>query len=376
MGGSPLFSEEVVKVDLVELESAYAKWLHVAQDPFLVRILYALVIANRYDSEPVWALLVAPSGGGKTALLGSLAGSDTTVMVSTLTPNALASGYGDGSESLLFQLDQRILIVEDMSAITELAADARAQLFSFLRSAYNGSFTKATGRGQIEWQGKFGMIGGATLAIESSRKMESSLGERFLTIRPRVNWDDQDDLLERVMAGSIHRTAMKDELKAVAASYLSQDFDTSSRAVRRSSVELYKKSAIALSRLRTAANRDGFTREISFPLEVGEMGTRLFTQFLVFALAAHTMGVDWPEVDAMVMRLMLDSVPYTRAKILRAIHKGMNETRTIQPVMSMSQQVVGRHLEEMKLLKIIGLTRTRRYEIVEDVVQYALDNEV
>lgn len=363
-------------MDLNQLEAAYGRWLHVSQDPFLVRILYALAISNRFDSEPVWALLVAPSGSGKTALLGSLAGSDTTLMVSTLTPNALASGFGDGSESLLFQLDQRILIVEDMSAVTELSSDARAQLFSFLRSAYNGQFTKATGRGQIEWHGKFGLIGGATLAIESTRRMESSLGERFLTIRPRVNWDDQDDLLDRVMAGSTHRTAMKDELKAVAAEYLAQDFDTQSRSVRRGSVDLYKKAAVALSRLRTAANRDGFTREISFPLEVGEMGTRLFTQFLVFALAAHAMGVPWDEVDAMVMRLMLDSVPYTRAKILRAVHMGMNEIRTLQPFMSMSQAVVGRHLEEMKLLKILGLTKTRRYEITEDVVRFALDNEV
>lgn len=363
-------------MDLSQLEAAYSKWLHVSQDPFLVRILYALVIANRFDSEPVWSLLVAPSGSGKTALLGSLAGSDTTLMVSTLTPNALASGFGDGSESLLFQLDQRILIVEDMSAVTELSSDARAQLFSFLRSAYNGQFTKATGRGQIEWHGKFGMIGGATLAIESSRKMESSLGERFLTIRPRVDWEDQDLLLDRVMAGSTHRTAMKDELKQVASVYLAQDFDTTSRSVRKSSVELYKKAAVALSRLRTAASRDGFTREISFPLEVGEMGTRLFTQFLVFGLAAHAMGCDWPEVDQMVMRLMLDSIPYTRAKILRAVHRGLNETRTLQPVMAMSQPVVGRHLEEMKLLRILALSRTRRYEIAEEVVQYALDNEV
>lgn len=362
-------------MDLADLEAAYAKWLHVDQDPLLVRTLYALIIANRFDSEPVWTLLVAPSGSGKTALLGSLSGSDTTVMVSTLTPNALASGYGDGSESLLFQLDQRTLIVEDMSSITELTADARGQLFSFLRSAYNGAFTKATGRGQIEWHGKFGMIGGATLAIESGRKMESSLGERFLTLRPRVDWEDQNQLLDRVMAGSTHRTAMKDELKQVAGAYLGQDFDTQSRKVRASSVELFKKAAVALSRLRTVAARDGFTREISFPLEVGEMGTRLFTQFLVVGLAAHAMGCGWDAVDSMILRLMLDSIPYTRAKILRSVHKGMNEIRTLQPAMSMSQAVVGRHLEEMKLLKILGLSKTRKYEIEEEVVRFALDNE-
>jgi hypothetical protein len=362
-------------MDLHELEAAYAKWLHVGQDPLLVRTLYALIIANRFDSEPVWTLLIAPSGSGKTALLGSLAGSDTTVSVSTLTPNALASGYGDGSESLLFQLDQRVLIVEDMSSVTELTADARSQLFSFLRSAYNGEFTRATGRGQIEWRGKFGMIGGATLAIESGRRMEASLGERFLTLRPRVNWDDQNILLDRVMQGSTHKSAMKDELKQVAAAYLANTFDTTSRKVRATSVDLYKKVAVQLARLRTTAARDGFTREISFPLEVGEMGTRLFTQFLVVGLAAHAMGCTWDEVDAMVLRLMMDSIPYTRAKILRHVHRGQNEIRTLQPAMAMSQAVVGRHLEEMKLLGIITLSKTRKFEIADDTVRLALDQD-
>ena len=362
-------------MDLPQLEGAYRKWLHLDEDPLLVRILYALILANRFDSDPVWALVVAAAGGGKTSLLASMAGSDTALMVSTLTPNALASGFGDGSESLLFQLDGRILIVEDMSSITELTADARNQLFSFLRSAYNGAFTKATGRGTIDWKGKFGFIGGATLAIESGKKMDGSLGERFLTIRPRMNADDQNALLDRVMAGATHKVAQRAELAQCANEYLSQTFDTTNRNVRKSSVELYKKAAIALSRLRTGASRDSFTREISFPLEVGEMGTRLFTQFLVIALAAHSMGVAWDEVDAMILRVMLDSVPYARARIIRCIHKGQDEIRTLQPAMHMSQAVVGRHLEELKLLKILDVSKTRRFEIADPIVAFAIDNE-
>lgn len=361
-----------MKID--ELEGHYAKWLHLKQDPTLVRTLYSIVLANRFDSDPVWALVVAPAGSGKTELLSSIAGSDTAVMVSTLTPNALASGYGDGSESLLFQLDGRILIVEDMSSITELNADARNTLFSFLRSAYGGTFTKATGRGTVDWKGKFGMLGGATLAIESGRKMESSLGERFLTIRPKVDWGNQDLLLDRVMASSSHKTAMRDELRQAARAFLDQTFDTTNRAIRRGTVDLLKRLSVTLSRLRTMATRDQFTREITFPLEVGEMGTRLFTQFLVVALAGHSMGIEWEDVEKMCSRIMLDSVPYTRTRVLRAIHAGKNEPRLLQPAMSMSQAVIGRHLEELKLLGILQVARGK-LEITEPAVQFALDNE-
>lgn len=362
-------------MDLQELETAYAKWLHFDQDPLLVRTLYSIVLANRFDSDPVWALLVAPPASGKTELLSSLAGSETALLVSTLTPNALASGFGDGSDSLLFQLDGRMLIVEDMSAITELNADARNTLFSFLRSAYGGHFTKSTGRGTIEWHGKFGMLGGATLAIESAKKMDGSLGERFLTVRPKVNWLDQDAMLDRVMGSSTHKANMRGELKQAAASYLSQSFDFTNRKIRAGTISMLKQAAIALSRLRTVAVRDHFTREISFPLEVNEMGARLFTQFLVIALAAHSMGIDWDDVEKIVMRVMLDSVPYARTKILREIFNGMNEPRTLQPAMNMSQATVGRHLEELKLLKIVTMSKNRRLEIAEPVIELALASE-
>ncbi len=307
-----------------------------------------------------------------TEMLSSIAGSDTIEFVNTLTPYALASGHGDGSDSLLFRLDGRILIVEDMSAITEMDPTGRATLFSFLRAAYNGKFTRVTGKGSVEWNGKFGMLGGATLAIESGRRMESSLGERFLTVRPRINMDDQEILLDRVMQSSANKSVMRTGLRQIASDYLAQDFDTSSRTMRKSTVDLLKGAAIALSRLRTAASRDRFTREIDFPLEVGEMGTRLFTQFLCIALAAHQMETEWDDVEKMIMRLMVDSCPYVRAKLVRAIHQGKNEPRLLQPVMGMSSSNVGRHLEELRMLKIITQSRAKKWEICDDVVSHGL----
>lgn len=360
---------------ITEVEQTYAKWLHLTDDPLLIRLLYAITVANRYDSDPVWALVVGPAGAGKTELLASISGSDTAIFVSTLTPYALASGHGDGSDSLLYQLDGRILIVEDMSAITEMDPTARSTLFSFLRSAYNGQFVRVTGKGSIEWKGKFGLLGGATLAIESGRRMESSLGERFLTIRPKVNMVDQDILLDRVLASASHKTSMREELKKTADTYLGQSFNTTARAMRKGTVDLFKGAAIALSRLRTSAQRDRFTREIDFPLEVGEMGTRLFTQFLTIGLAAHQMGSDWDVVEQMVMRLMIDSVPYVRSKMLRAIRDGANEPRLLYPMMQMAQSQIGRNLEELKMLGILGMNKNRKWEITNPVIAHALSIE-
>jgi len=362
-------------VDFSEVEKHYYSWLHFENDPLLVRILYSIVLANRWDSDPVWALIVGPAGSGKTELLTSLTGSDTTLFVSTLTPYALASGFGDGSDSLLYQLDNNILIVEDMSAITELNADARSTLFSFLRSAYNGQFTRAHGRGKVEWKGKFGMLGGATLAIESARKMEGALGERFLYLRPRIDMIDQEDLLERVLGSATRKGQMRNTLKQVAGTFLGQDVDTNQRKLKRSTIEVAKGAAIALSRVRTGATRDRYTRNIEFPLEVGEMGTRLMGQFLVIALAAKALGSDTLTVEEIIYRLMLDSMPYVRCTMLRKIHLGFNTPRDLTPQLMMHSTQVARHLEELKMLKIIRTNKKRQYEVANEVVAHALDLE-
>lgn len=362
-------------VDFSEVEKHYYSWLHFENDPILVRILYSLVLANRFDSDPVWALIVGPAGSGKTELLTSLTGSDHSIFVSTLTPYALASGFGTGDDSLLFQLDGNILLVEDMSAITELNADARGTLFSFLRSAYNGKFTRATGRGKIEWEGKFGMLGGATLAIESARKMEGSLGERFLYLRPRVDMVDQDELLERVIGSATTKGRMRNVLKNVAGAFLQQEFDTSNKTLQRSTVDVAKEAAIALSRIRTSAVRHSYTRDIEFPLEVGEMGTRLLTQFLTVSLAARQLGSSTEVIEDIIFRLMLDSMPYVRLRIVRHIHRGASTARELTKRLRMSSAQVNRHIEELKLLEIIDTNRQRTLSLRSDVVAHALDRE-
>lgn len=310
-----------------------------------------------------------------TELLSSIAGSDQAIFVSTLTPYALASGFGNGDDSLLFQLDGNILIVEDMSAVTELNADARGTLFSFLRSAYNGQFTRATGRGKIEWEGKFGMLGGATLAIESARKMEGALGERFLYLRPKVDMADQETLLERVLGGATQKGKMRRILRNVATTFLQQDVDTKTRKLRRSTVEVAKGAAIALSRIRTSAVRNSYTRDIEFPLEVGEMGTRLMTQFLVIALAARAIGTDDDRVEDILFRLMLDSMPYVRGRILRHIHAGAVTPRDLTKKLKMSSSQVHRHLEELRLLRVVKPNKRKEYTVAMDIVAHALDRE-
>jgi energy-coupling factor transporter ATP-binding protein EcfA2 len=46
----------------------------ILHDPDLLRAIYAVYLANKYDGLPVWTLIVGKPGSGKSELLASLEG--------------------------------------------------------------------------------------------------------------------------------------------------------------------------------------------------------------------------------------------------------------------------------------------------------------
>lgn len=360
-------------MDFDELLSVYRRWLHLDHDPEIVRLIYAVMLANRYDGNPVWAMVLGPSGCGKTQLLTSLGAYDNVALISNLTPYALASA-ADPSESLLFKLDGKILIVEDLSSVSEMPPDQRSLLFSFFRASYNGEFTRVTGKGTVSWKGKYGMLAGSTLAIEQSRKMESSLGERFLYIRMRVPQKDRITIMRATRAHAASSGVMKRELQASAARYL-EDLKVNSegRSLPISLVEKIEQASELLSVARSVVLRDQFTKEILFPAEVGELGTRLHTQLILVALAARAMGTPDEALDKIIYRLTLDSIPYIRLKLLEAVMNGAVRLREITRYMKMTGTVVQRHLEDLVQLEILDTSQSKEYVIVNPFVEKAFE---
>jgi hypothetical protein len=210
-------------LNFFELDSVYKRWLYLDHDPNLVKCMFAAYLANRYDGPPVWIMMIGKPGCGKSELLMSISDFSGTVPVSKLTPNALASGFQDGKHSLLYDLAKnKVLVIKDMSTLTEMPSEARGQIFSDLRDAYDGSFVKRTGSNKVEFKGKFGLIAGATPAIDRARTHEGSLGERFLNLRVRLDDHHERQIQERTGKNieSGGNTKMKKELAAAASKYL------------------------------------------------------------------------------------------------------------------------------------------------------------
>lgn len=354
-----------------ELEQVYAKWMHL-HDPDMLRLIYATIIAHRFQGNPVWLLIIGPASCGKTEMLISLENSDMIYPVSTMTKAAVASGFGDGMQSFCFQADGKVVTLKDFSATAEMHSETRAELFGALREIYDGSYIRKTGRTEINWHGKISILAGATPAIESQRKMDAALGERFITMRvtcPTEN--DLNIMLDKDTSSTIHKIEMRQELSNAAVAFVKDLPLTPVANIHKSTLVLIRNASKCIAKLRTSVTRNTYSKEIEYPLEVGEMPMRLNSQFTLLALGLYNLPLSEPEVNRVIYRLMTDGIPYTRYRVVLAIAKGLQTQQMIAQHAKLSQGMVSRLLEELMYLDIVS-NSGRTLTVVDDILKTAL----
>lgn len=173
--------EEIKTV--AKLEEAIKEHFLIVDDG-LIRVMCASVIANRIMSlDPVWLMIVAGSGGGKSEMLRCLNKLDFIHPISDLTVNTFASGQKRvGKEtSLLLKINNGIMSFKDFTSILSKGGEAKIEIMKQLREIYDGEYVKQTGTGDsIKWKGKIGAIAGVTEAIYGQLRDMSKMGDRFI----------------------------------------------------------------------------------------------------------------------------------------------------------------------------------------------------
>jgi energy-coupling factor transporter ATP-binding protein EcfA2 len=358
-----------------ELKQRYEEFLDFREDPDILRLIYGALCANQLQGNPVWLMIIGPAGCGKSELLMSLsAAKKHTYTISSLTPYSLMSGYGDSDEtSLIHKLRDKVLIIKDLSSTTEIGKEDRGLLFSFLRDAYDGQVSRATGRGVIRFEGKFGIIAAGTLAVEQGRKMEAVLGERFLYLRPRFKGEK---ILEISLRNATRKIEMRRTLQNAAGQFLSGYSPPAKRTLPKGVIEASKEAARVLVRTRSTVIRDSYRKEIEFPAEVMEIPTRVYEQFILLALAMRSLGADADEMEQGIKRLLLDSIPYVRMRVLEAIADGNTTKSAVAKAIKMSSSPASRCMEDMENLGIIEKNQYNDLTVVSTVLQSALKNGV
>ena len=344
--------------ELTLLHDRMAKWLVIPKEDRDV-VEFALAVYKSHelpDADPIWGMIVGPSGGGKSELLRTFLELPNSFHLSKPTPASLASGYrakhGDDEDpSLLPKMDNKVVIMPDFAPILSAPAEVRNEILGMLREAFDGSV--AVGKGNIGhkiYRSRFSMLVGSTPKIDTIAADTNELGERFIKIRLR----GQDGLKKaRRAADNVpHAKDMREELHVATRSFL----DKLPKFVAVENPDEAKDAIASIAhftaKARTQVARDYRTREIEqFPVpeEGGRLSVQLNKLAMALALVRGRTTVEAADVET-IQRVADDSIPPMRSKVIRALRTQPVTEAVLERDTRIPNTSVRRILEDLELL--------------------------
>lgn len=204
---------------LQDIKTEWEKYI-VLKDHRAVDVMLATVIGNMLlDRDPIWLMVVGPSSGGKTTLLGPIADIPHVHFVDDLTEKTLLSGYKvKGQTSSLLQIiGSGIMAFSDFTSILSKNPVSRGEILSQLKLVYDRKVSKYTGTGGVKWEGKIGFVGCATADIYYHLESGRSMGERFVYYWLDVPTDEE--IAYKQSTTNISAKEMNDRMKFFYADY-------------------------------------------------------------------------------------------------------------------------------------------------------------
>lgn len=352
---------------LAEVVVTFRKWMHLPDLAPLLAVL-AAVQANRMEGDPVWLLLVAPPGSGKTELLESTRTVPGMHSTATLTEPALLSGTRkaerakESTGGLLREIGaQGIILFKDFGSVLSMHRDARSSVLAALREIYDGSWTRRLGTDggtAYQWTGRVGLIAGCTPIIDSHHSVMASLGERFLQCRMTDTGSIPEVRLALAHTG--RESTMRRELQDVVAKLLA-GLPNRYEAPGLPEAETQELVSIAsfACRCRSAVERDSYSREIEL-IPGQESPTRLAKALRRLFEGAMALGCEHTMAWGLVRRVALDCIPSKRLAALKALARLTEaapdlrpETSTIARELGLPTNTTRRTLEDLEAYRLV-----------------------
>lgn len=301
------------------------RWLFIT-DPEAIEILLSVAISNYLPGDPLWLYYVGPSSGGKTEILRQIQGPRVKT-VSTITPSSLISGFAQSDPEkrkvldLMATLDGKIMIIKDLTSVLSMKPDDASKVFADLREAYDGYLEKhfGSGTGTISYHARFTLIAAVTPMIDSARKINQHLGERFIRVNVLPTEDERTEITLRALMNQGTEEIERETLGKLVGSYISsaETWVTDNISLPESLIPAMVSLADVTSLLRSEVMRD--KQRVILYKPAPEVGGRLVKQFLKLgkSLANLRGHAEITEADYVtIRRVAIDCVELRRQKIV------------------------------------------------------------
>jgi len=316
--------EDTEYTEIEEVRELVNKWLKLKNDT-VVDVILACVVANKFETDPLWRFLISPPSGAKTELLRALDSEEIGVkFLSKITEHTLVSGLKKKDVDLLPRLSGKVLVLKDFTTILTTRRESRQEIFSQLREIYDGKYDQSWGSGKqdFHWEGKVGLIAGVTPEIEKYHSVHQVLGERFLYYR--IEQHPEQKIGRKALRNIGLETTMRTELKAAFESFLCslEGIDISVINVSEEMKDKVVDLACFVAAARTGVSRDKYTRVVQYTPEP-ELPARLAKQFyqLGCALAIVRKKLEFGQEEyAVIRKVGIDCLPRQRWLLMKKLH--------------------------------------------------------
>lgn len=371
-----------------QLASRVQDYIHFP-DPEPLYAVLGTVAGNMLAGTPVWLMLVGGPGTGRTTLLMTLSGLDRTHVVSNVSgPGSFLSATGrrdktkDSDGGLLKRTGGRGLwLFKDFStSVLAMPYEAQKQTIGVLREVFDGNYSRDAGSDggkHVGWEGKIGLIGASTAAVDKSVLVNAELGERWTYYR----YPEKEDYYGECMTALNNRLpdVKKQELREMMSAFFgAMDLEwgcripceisgsnghacRTERETRKfTHREMTRLTAMAGlgSRMRSTLTRDQYSRNEVIDVPQKEAPTRLVEELgqLYMGLEAIDLGAD--ERWKLIGKVAMDSAPQLRVTMFKQVWQAESAgeaigVKDLAGVLQCSEGTVRRHVEDMQAYKVL-----------------------
>lgn len=336
-------------------------------DPVSVDFAAAVMVANRLPNDPVWGVVIAAPGSGKTEAVQSVEDLPNVHAVTTLTAQTLLSGRrkkDDNGKALLTGLldrmsakGQDVLVLKDFGAILSLYEKDRAQILAMLREVYDGQVTRETGMGHtLRWAGKMGFLAAATKAIDLHYSVIGQLGDRFSYLRLA-----EPEML-KITAKSLEEDGefrMRAELKAAMREFVLLVDVSEVPTLTQETKDALVRMAMQAAWLRTSVDRSPYGSKEILQVPAREVPTRLAKQLRQLWRAAVLMGHKDPLGFAGRVARDSTSPPERRSAIefVAGQRSGITTSTEVRKHLGLPWSTGHRLLEDLEALRLFEIVQ-------------------
>ena len=311
---------------LADVLTTFGQWLHMP-DPGALEAVLATVATNRVEElDPLWLLVVGPSGGGKTETLAAIGGLADVHQAATLTEASLLSGTSSREKAssakggLLREVgDFGVIALKDFGSVLSMHRDARAAVLAALREIFDGEWTRHVGTDggrALHWSGKLGLVAGVTPTIDQHHAVLAQLGERFVFYRLDVG--DASSQARRSLRHQGREREMRKALREAVCGLFAAISLGPVPPVTDADEDRLVALTTLVARARSAVVRDAYRREIELVPDAEAPG-RLIGALGRLLTGLRLIGVDEPEAWRVTVKAGLDSMPAARRTALELL---------------------------------------------------------